>query len=65
MAKAIPPSFEKSPMDREPKGMREGSKAERALDKKQAKSPLPKAGPKIKGLATAFKGGGVVGKKKK
>jgi hypothetical protein len=28
-------AFEKSPMDKEPKGMKEGSKADKALDKKQ------------------------------
>lgn len=27
--------FERSPLDKEPKGMKEGSKADRALDKKQ------------------------------
>lgn len=28
-------AFEKSPFDKEPKGMKEGSKADKALDKKQ------------------------------
>lgn len=31
--------FEKSKKDKEPKGMKEGSKREEALDKKQAKKP--------------------------
>ncbi len=37
-AKKPPPTmkaFEKSPFDKEPKGMKEGSKADKALDKKQ------------------------------
>lgn len=33
--------FEKSPKDKEPRGMREGSKKEEALDKKQAKGKFP------------------------
>lgn len=33
--------FEKSRKDEEPKGMKEGSKREDALDKKQAKFPFP------------------------
>lgn len=50
MAKAskMPPRiFEKSKMDKEPKGMKEGSKREMALDRKQA------------GKMPAFKKGGV------
>ena len=39
MAKPYP--FEKSRKDKEPKGMREGSKKEEALDKKQAKPKFP------------------------
>jgi hypothetical protein len=39
MAKPVP--FEKSKRDVEPKGMREGSKREEALDRKQAKSKVP------------------------
>jgi hypothetical protein len=33
--------FEKSPKDKEPKGMKEGSKKEVALDKKQVQSMNP------------------------
>ena len=36
-------AFEKSPKDVEAKGMKEGSKADRALDKKQMKAPSVKA----------------------
>lgn len=44
MAKAMSmKAFEKSPKDVEPKGMKEGSKADRALDKKQMKAPTAKA----------------------
>lgn len=44
MAKAMSmKAFEKSPRDVEPKGMKEGSKADRALDKKQMKAPTAKA----------------------
>ena len=39
--------FEKSSKDKEPKGMREGSKREEALDKRQAaKKPAMKSGKK-------------------
>ena len=41
--------FEKSAKDKEPKGMREGSKREDALDRKQAKAPAGKAPPFLKG----------------
>ena len=34
--------FEQSPRDKEPKGMKEGSKREEALDRKQAKAPAKK-----------------------
>ena len=34
--------FEKSGKDKEPKGMKEGSRKEEALDRKQAKSPVKK-----------------------
>lgn len=37
MATKKPNPFEKSSKDKEPKGMKEGSKKEVALDKKQAK----------------------------
>lgn len=45
MAKAMMKmkAFEKSPKDVEAKGMKEGSKADRALDKKQMKAPTVKA----------------------
>ena len=36
MATKKPNPFEKSSKDKEPKGMKEGSKKEEALDKKQA-----------------------------
>ena len=35
-------AFEKSGKDKEPKGMKEGSKKEEALDKKQMKLPFGK-----------------------
>jgi hypothetical protein len=35
MAKMGMKAFEKSKMDKDPKGMKEGSKADKALDKKQ------------------------------
>jgi hypothetical protein len=41
MARALPKAlkaFEKSGFDKEPKGMKEGSKADKALDKKQMAS---------------------------
>jgi hypothetical protein len=34
--------FEKSSKDKEPKGMKEGSRKEESLDRKQAKSPTKK-----------------------
>lgn len=37
MATKKPLPFEKSPKDKEPKGMKEGSKKEEAFDRKQAK----------------------------
>ena len=40
------PLFEKSSKDKEPKGMKEGSKREGALDKKQAKGYM--CGGKVK-----------------
>lgn len=40
--------FEKSKADKEPKGMKEGSKKEEALDKKQSKMPAFKCGGKAK-----------------
>ena len=40
MAK-MPAAFEKSKKDKEPKGMKEGSRKEEALDRKQAKSKVP------------------------
>lgn len=46
--------FEKSKADKEPKGMREGSKKEMAFDKKQMKAPA------AKGKFPAFKKGGKV-----
>lgn len=36
-------AFEKSPKDVEVKGIKEGSKADRALDKRQMKAPSVKA----------------------
>ena len=39
MKKPMP--FEKSAKDKEPKGMKEGSRRENALDKKQAKGKFP------------------------
>ena len=53
--KAAP--FEMSKKDKEPKGMKEGSKKEEALDKKQAKGKAPMF---KKGVAPAFKCGGKV-----
>lgn len=53
MAKMTMKGFEKSKYDKEPKGMKEGSKADKALDKKQfgavkAKAAkMPKAAPKM------------------
>lgn len=41
-AKKFP--FEKSPKDKEPKGMKEGSKREETLDRKQAKAPAKRKG---------------------
>lgn len=41
MATKKPMPFEKSKRDAEPKGMREGSKKEVALDKKQSKGFVP------------------------
>lgn len=35
MAKMTMKAFERSKMDKEPKGVKEGSKADKALDKKQ------------------------------
>ena len=72
MAKANP--FERSKKDVEPKGLKEGSKREEQLDRKQAKSAPPKAAgkpkappfakgpaaPKMPGMP-AFKKGGKVG----
>lgn len=34
--------FEKSAKDKEPKGMKEGSRREEAYDRKQGKKPMPK-----------------------
>jgi hypothetical protein len=34
-----PNPFEKSGKDKEPRGMKEGSKAEEALDRKQSRAP--------------------------
>lgn len=49
MAKGGFKAFEKSGKDVEPKGMKEGSKAEEALDKRQAKSAgFFKKGGKVK-----------------
>ena len=47
--------FEKSKADREPKGMKEGSRKEEALDRRQAKGISPKG----KGVMPFAKGGGV------
>lgn len=44
-------AFEKSPKDVEVKGVKEGSKADRALDKKQMKAPTVKA---AKAVAAKF-----------
>jgi len=41
-------AFEKSKFDVEPKGMKEGSPAEEALDRKQAKAAGFKRGGKVK-----------------
>lgn len=42
--------FEKSKKDKEPKGMKEGSKRETAMDRKQMmKTPAYKRGGKVKG----------------
>jgi hypothetical protein len=41
MATKKPMPFEKSKKDKEPKGMKEGSKKEEALDRKQAKGFVP------------------------
>ena len=40
--------FEKSKKDKEPKGMKEGSKKEEALDRKQAKGMPSKCGGAVK-----------------
>jgi hypothetical protein len=39
MATKKPNPFEKSSKDKEPKSMKEGSRKEESLDRKQAKSP--------------------------
>lgn len=39
MAFGKKPPFEKSKADKEPRGMKEGSKKDMALDKKQGKKP--------------------------
>lgn len=49
MAKKPMGAFEKSKKDKEPKGMKEGSKREEALDRKQMKAPAFKRGGKVKG----------------
>ena len=49
--------FEKSKADKEPKGMKEGSKREEKLDAKQAKGKV--APPFAKGVAAFAKGGAV------
>lgn len=43
MATKKPNPFEKSGKDKEPKGMKEGSKREEAFDRKQAKAPMKTA----------------------
>lgn len=43
MATKKPNPFEKSGKDKEPKGMKEGSKREEAFDRKQAKAPAKTA----------------------
>lgn len=48
--------FEKSAKDKEPRGMKEGSKKEEAFDKKQMGNPFAKKG------VPAFKCGGKVKK---
>lgn len=45
MAAKKPFPFEKSKKDKEPKGMKEGSKKEEALDRKQAKGKVKKPWP--------------------
>lgn len=64
MAKMTMKTFEKSKADKEPKGMKEGSKADKALDKKQfasakkmgMKTPKPMV-PKGKPTSDKVKGG--------
>ena len=51
--------FEKSKADREPKGMKEGSRKEEALDRRQAKAMPKGISPKGKGVMPFAKGGGV------
>ncbi len=56
MAKAMKmKAFEKSAKDVEVKGMKEGSKADRALDKNQMKAPTAKAA-KAMAMKAAHKG---------
>lgn len=42
MKRPTPKSFEKSAKDKEPRGMREGSKREEAMDRKQMGKPRKK-----------------------
>ena len=42
MAKMTKAAFEKSPFDKEKKGVKEGSKADMAMDKKQMKAAMAK-----------------------
>jgi hypothetical protein len=52
-------AFEKSGKDVEPKGMKEGSKAEEAYDRKQAKTAgYAKGGSVGRGMGCATRGGG-------
>lgn len=49
MKKPMPfKAFEKSPKDKETKGMREGSKAEMAMDRRQNKPAFARRAPKGK-----------------
>ena len=51
--------FERSKADKEPKGMKEGSRKEEAFDRKQAKAVPKGISPKGKGVMPFAKGGPV------
>lgn len=53
-SKALPKGFEDSPFDVDPKGVKEGSKADKALDSKQAKKFVKSKGKKPAGPPKAI-----------